>query len=122
MNFDPILLKVKKKLNNYFCYFKHENILVISEDKAVLPFAYLIHDKETHPHFLLISLAIDYPNTYNVAEITLLSNSVKRVALGEQFFISKDGTTYLGEDAHKYYSIETQLSIEDLEPTSKVHH
>lgn len=110
------LKRVQKKLDHYYSYFKADNILVVSEDKASLPFAYLIGENPSHPNHLLISIAVDYTYSERVTDVALLANSVKTVALTEQFFISNLGITYIGVEAHKYYQIETELPIEDINP------
>lgn len=115
------LTQVNKLLNKYFSYYKSANVLVVSEDKAVLPFAYIINDK-THPNHLLLSIAVDYPYSERCVELALLVNSVKPVALTEQFFIAQNGTTYLGSDADKYYSLESDYPINDIQPFSKTEH
>jgi hypothetical protein len=116
------LKKVQKKLKQYFSYFKHDNILVISEDKTVLPFAYLIIDENNYRGYMLLSLAVDYPYSEKAVELALIANLVRPVALSEQFFIAQSGTTYIGKDAHKQFQIETELPLEDIEPLSDVRH
>lgn len=113
------LRKIQKLLKNYFCYFKHPNILVVSEDKAVLPFAYLIID-ENYPGKLLLSVAVDYPTSLNVAEIALISNNILPVMLSDVFYISStNGNTYFNEDAYNRWDGET-IDLNLLTPISNV--
>lgn len=113
--------EIEKKLKNYFCYFKNDDILVISEDKSVLPFAYIINDYN-YPDFLLLSLSIDYPNPIPVADITLIANKVKEVVLSEVFYISpSDGKTYFHDEAYERFELDN-LPLEDLEPISSEKH
>lgn len=116
------LRRVRKALPSYFCYFKADNILVLSEDKSVLPFAYLIHDPIANPNFLLLSLAVDYPHSERAVEVALIANTVLRVALTENFFVSQTGNTYIGQEAFKHYEIECELPLQDIEPSSKTQH
>lgn len=115
------LKKAKKTLSDYYTYYKHDNILVISEDKAVLPFAYLIVD-EHYPENILLSTAVDYPHLNKAIDVALSVNSIKKIALTEQFFIAQNGSTYFGNDAYKYHEIESQISLEELEPFSDISH
>lgn len=112
---------VKSALSNYFSYFKSPNILVVSEDKSVLPFAYVIVEK-AHPDHLLLSLAIDYPFPDRVVDLALIVNNIKTVALADGFFVAQTGNTYLGEEAHHYYQIETEVPIKDIDPSSGTLH
>jgi hypothetical protein len=115
------LLKIQKLLNNYFSYFKHDNILVISEDKAVLPFAYIIVDPGYKNTFLL-SLAVDYPNSINVAQLILSVSKYYNLALSEPFFINpNDGITYFNDDAYKQWDLQS-INLDKIEPASQELH
>ncbi len=115
------LIKIKKLLKNYFCYFKHPNVLVISEDKSVLPFAYIIVDK-SHPASLLLSLAINYPTTINVAEVILVAQTIFPISLADPFYIAaSDGKTYLNEDAYDMWGKES-VDLSSIMPLSEERH
>lgn len=112
------LKKVQKHLKGYFSYFKHNDILVISEDKSVMPFAYIMSDEVNYPGILLLSLAIDFPFSEKAVDLALKANRVLPVAISDKFFVSQMGTTYIGDDADKYYEIETQLPLQEIDPAS----
>jgi hypothetical protein len=115
---NKILTKIQKKLNKYFTYFKDDNILVISEEKSVLPFAYLIAD-ERYPNAILISLAVDYPQSINVAEIICLTSTIYRITLTEPFYIcTSDGKTYFDEEAYTKWELDT-IPLDKIEPLNK---
>lgn len=115
------LLKVQKLLKGYFTYFKHDDILVVSEDKAVLPFAYIINDinyKDT----LLISLAVDYPNSLKVADVVLTISKLINVEISEPFFINpSDGVTYFNEDAYEQWDLQS-INLDKIDPISQELH
>ena len=95
----PKLVKIQNKLNNYFSYFKDDDILVISDDKDSLPFCYIIIASD-HPKNILVSIAIDYPISTNVAEIIIHCGRIGDVALTHPFYISPGtGTTFFDEAA-----------------------
>ena len=112
------LKKIKSNLTGFFCYFKDKDILVISEDKSVMPFAYLISDEVNYPGKLLISFAIDFPFSEKAAYVALCANRVKPVVISEQFYIAQNGTTYIGKDASKYFEIDVELPLDQLQPES----
>lgn len=115
------LRSVKKLLTNYFCYFKHADVLVISESKEVLPFAYLVHDPD-HPKVFLLSLAVDYPYTEKAVEVSLLANHIRPVIISDAFFIAQTGTTHVGDEAQYYHEMEVDLPIADVFPLSDTKH
>lgn len=116
------LKNVQKNLKGFFCYFKAENVLVVSEDKSVMPFAYIIADELNYPDTLLLSVAVDFPFAEKVVHVALCANRIQKVALTDQFFIGQNGVTYMGEEADKYYEIETECPLEEIEPLcSNVH-
>ncbi len=116
------LKRVKLALSGYFCYFKHQDVLVIAEDKSVLPFAYLIASEPGHPGQLLLSVAIDYSSSDKVANIALVANKVMPVVISESFYVSKMGVTHMGEEAERYFDMDTFLPLEELDPESKAYH
>lgn len=113
------LKRIAKTLKSYYFYFKHENILVVSEDKATLPFAFLISDEIRHPGKILLSLAVNYPFSEKAVALALGANAVKPIMIADNFFIGQNGTTYIGEDASKYFELETYLPIDEIIPDSK---
>lgn len=114
---DEDLKKIANKLKSqFFSYFKDDAILAVSEDKAVLPFAFLIKESKD---ILLLSFALDsHPSV--VANFTLLSNSVKPVFIAENFYISQSGSTYFGEEADKMFAIDNLIDLEGLTAISEV--
>jgi hypothetical protein len=111
------LKKIQKLLNNYFSYFKSDDVLVISEDKAEMPFAYIINDSR-YKNTLLLCLAIDYANPIHVAEVSLKANKVLKLELSEAFYINPmNGVTYFDEDAYYQYNLQS-LDLDTMVPYS----
>lgn len=116
------LLKLQKKLKNFFSYFKDDNILAISEDKTTLPFALVIYDEENFPDYFLLSVATDYNNCDVAIEVALWANKIKRSVLSDPFFISQTGNTYTGDEALSQYNLEVELPLDKLKPlTNSLH-
>jgi len=114
----PILLDIQKILSaEYFTYFKHDNILVVAEDKTVLPFAYLIID-EHYPDEVLLSLSINYSNSINVAQCIINISNMYKVLLSDVFYISSDGRTYFNEEAYDRWDIDL-INLDKIEPLNK---
>lgn len=114
------LKKLQKKLKNYFTYFKHNDILIVSNDKSELPFAYLINDDENHPDEVLISFSVDFCNAASVAQFVLEINENSDVLVTESFYISKSGMTHWGEEAFKMFTIDNVIDLEGLAAISEV--
>jgi hypothetical protein len=114
---NKLLRKVKKAFPNYFIYFKEDNVLVLSQDKTLLPFAYIIVD-EAFPHHLLISFNIEFPLATEAAEIVLKVNDIQRVKMVEEFFISSNGSTMWGDQARDHFDLESSDILEQIEPIS----
>lgn len=115
------LRAIKKDLKNFFCYFKDDSILAISEDKIQLPFAFLILDP-AHPKELLLSLAVDYPTSVNAVSIALTAGKRGQVSLTQPFYISMtNGDTYLGTEALDRWDMES-INMELVEPLNKERH
>lgn len=114
---DEDLKKIVKKVKDkFFAYFKDDAILAISEDKAELPFAFLIKESKD---VLLLSFALNsHPSV--VANFTLLSNNVKPVFIAENFYISQSGHTHFGEEADKMFAVDNLIDLEDLDAISEV--
>jgi len=115
------LLAIQAALPNYFSYFKEDNALILSEDKASMPFIYIICD-DSYPDELLCSVAVDYPNPILVAEIALTASKVMKTTLSEPFYISPiDGQTYFDQEAYDKWDRDT-LDLNDLAPiTTSIH-
>ena len=116
------LNKIRNNLNGFFCYFKDKDILVISEDKSVMPFAYLISDEINYPGKLLLSLATDFPFCDKAVHVALCANRVRETVLSDQFFISNSGITYLGEEADRYHQLEIDLPLDQIMPLTNTKH
>lgn len=112
------MLKAEKELKkkNLFCYFKNDDILVVSEDKATLPFIYILWDEINYPKSFLLSIAVDCPRANTVAQICLTLNSISKVLITEDFYIAKLGSTHWGDDAHALYMYDTNFSLEEIDP------
>jgi hypothetical protein len=117
MKVNTRLNKLKKSLPKHFCYFKDSNILVISEDKSILPFCFVIVDPEFPNHFL-VSLAVDYPNSIQAAEIIVKASALSNIALTEPFYISvNSGKTYMDDEAYSQWDLDT-IDLNSLAPLS----
>lgn len=115
------LIKIEKLLSDkFFCYFKSDDILAISEDKATLPFMFIISDAGYKSN-LLVSIAVDYPNSINVAEVCLAASTVSDCLLGEPYFISvaQEGKTFFGDEAFEAWDMST-IDLSDLEPENNL--
>lgn len=106
---------------DYFCYFKDNNVLMVSEDKALLPFMSVISD-DRFPASLIMSIAVDYPKSSSCCQIVLNLNKFVDIRLTEEFYVAKNGNTYFGEEAHKFYDYDIQAPLEELEPTCEFRH
>lgn len=113
-----ILKKVQKVLYNYYSYFKDDVVLVLSEDKSLLPFAYVLCDV-AYPGFILVSFAVDYPFSSKAAQIVLDINKLLPTLIMEDFYIAKNGTTFWGEEALKMYEIDSVVDLEEIEPVNE---
>lgn len=120
MKLNKYLKMVRKEIPQYFSYFKDANILVVSESKEVLPFAYIIRDVNTPSH-LLLSIAVDYPFSQNVVELALATNKIKPVAISDEFYIAKSGNTHLGDDALKYYDLDS-IDLDNFDGKNEILH
>jgi hypothetical protein len=116
---NPTLRKIQKKLKNYFTYFKHDDILVISEDKADMPFAYIIRDKENYPDCVLMAFALDYCNSAGIAQIVMDISKVETIQIAESFYIAETGLTHWGQDAEKRFAMDLHFDLESLEPINE---
>lgn len=115
------LRELKSKLGHFYCYFKSDNILTIAEDKAVLPFIQVICD-ENYPNHFLLSVAVDYPDSERAVEVALWANSIKSTVLTEAFFISANGSTYTGLEAHNQFELEQVYPLDKMLPlTDSLH-
>lgn len=106
---------------SYYCYFKDKDILVVAEDKSVLPFLYVLVD----PHYkntLLLSFAIDFPFPSRACVIGLELSNICNIAVAEDFYISKSGSTFWGDEANKILQFDTQLPLEELDMSKSVKH
>lgn len=108
------LLKIARLLNNnFFTYFIDDTILSISEDKEVSPFAHLIID-DNFKGGVILALAVDYPDAIQAVEVALQARQISPVALGDPFYIAKDGHTYFEEEAYEKFSLDDiDLSLWD---------
>lgn len=116
----PKLKKISKVLNNFFSYFKDDNILVVAEDKSVLPFLYIISDN-TASNALLLSIAVDYPNAVFVADVVLKCSPIAKLALSEAFYIDAEGKTHFGPEAYVKWDLDN-VEFTKVKPISeKIH-
>ena len=102
------LTKIQSDLIEFFTYFKSDEVLAVAEDKSSGPFAFLVYDKNK-PGQLLLSLAIDYFNTFAVTEFVLTASKTQTIELSDVFYISPlDGQTLFNEDAYDRYTTEQE--------------
>lgn len=108
-------------LKSKYCFLTGENILAVAEDKQSAPYAYVLTDEKI-PNTILVSFAVDYPNASDAAQIVLDLRKISAVAMVEDFYLAKNGQKYWGEEAFKYYTFDTQLPLEELQPRSEERH
>lgn len=92
--------------------------IAVSNSMDELPFLYLIDNKDEFNGFI-ISLAVDYINTYEILDITLSLLNISPMALGEKFYINPNGDTYWGEEAEHAFILDN-LKVENMEGPSKL--
>lgn len=112
---DPGLVKIRSVIkSDFYCYFKHNNILTISEDKASLPFIIIVKEADYR-----VSIAVDYLSPIVVAHLILAISKVKPINLAESFYISPNtGQTYFGHEASDQWDMDN-LDISMVEPISR---
>lgn len=96
-------------------------MLAISEDKTLLPFAFIVED-ENFPGLFVMSIAVNYTNSEKAVELALWASKIRLTALMEPFYIAQNGVTHSGENAYKYWDIDVQLPIDLVEPISEELH
>lgn len=103
----PYLAKVQKKLKKQKLYSSSPfpNVLLVSEDKKSSHFAYLIVEEETF-NGIIISLAIDYPDSCTVAELVMNCMYTAPSLLGEKFFVNQHGDIFWNEDSQMAMDFE----------------
>lgn len=110
------------KKQKYHTYFPDENMLEVSRDKNSKPFAFLIIEKEQFPGIVL-SLALDFHQTYIVADMTINLMHIAPLALGEPFYRSVNGTLYWDTAAQLYFEMEfNKEMLNNLEPVNDTLH
>lgn len=115
------LAKIESALKDYFCYYKSDDILVVSEDKSTLPFAFFIQEISV-PNTVVMALAVDYSDCFAVSQVSILAATATSVVLGEVFYISpKNGETHFGEEALNQFDLEN-FDITDVVPISEHRH
>lgn len=120
IDYNNQLLKIQKLIEPYFfSYFKDSNILVISEEKQVLPFAYLIIDPN-YKGIVILSLAVDYTDCNKTAELMIITSQVLKISLGKSFYISKEGSTYFNEEAYQQWTLDNEFDLNKIEPINQV--
>lgn len=113
-----LLMKLQTKLTNFFTYFKDENILVVSEDKSQPPFMLLIVEP-SHPKHILISIAVDFPNSISAAAVATEVRGMAPTQITKPFYISKtDGYTYIDDEAFDRWELES-IDLDQLDPENK---
>lgn len=112
------LKKVVKTLDTFFCYFKHDDIIAISEEKDMAPFAYVLFD-DSYPDNLLISLAVDYPIASTVAKLVLLVNKTSPLLVADNFYINQMGQTLWNEEADYAFELD-MIDLDQCEPITDI--
>lgn len=117
------LSKLKKKLKNYYSYFKHPSILVVAEDKKNMPFAYVIVDEKNYKNQFLVSFAVNASSAAKASTFALEVNREQPVAVAESFYVTNTGLTKWGQEALHCYELDTYLPpLEEIEPDNKSIH
>lgn len=115
---NPSLKELQESLPHWFTYFKSDDILAISLSKDDLPYAFVINDDDR----FLISLAVDCHHANVSAALALYCSDVKMTAITESFYIAKNGTTHTNDDAYKYYELDLELPLDEIDPSSATQH
>lgn len=115
---NPELKILQNYLTDFFAYFREEHILSIADNKDSPPFVHVIYTEG----LLALSFAADYFYTERAVEIALWCGKITQTVLTDCFFISATGKTHYGDDARKYYELESEFPLEEIEPMQKTMH
>lgn len=83
----------------------NKKCISVSVNVDDLPFLYLIHDNKDF-NGLIMCLAVDYIDTYELLDLTIGLINLAPIALGEKFYISPEGSTYWGEEAAQAFTLD----------------
>jgi hypothetical protein len=107
--------------SKFYCLFREKNVLEISLDKEDLPFLFLVTE---NPEIILMSFSIDFDNAAVAAQIALELNDITKVAVAENFFMSKSGEVFWEEEALLKFMEESSDVIKnpliDMKPISSL--
>lgn len=99
------LEKAKKVLDQkFFCLFREKNVLEVSLDKNDLPFLFLVTET---PDLILMSFSVEFNNAAVAAQLALELNDITKVAVAEDFYVSKEGEIHWEEAALLKYAEES---------------
>lgn len=118
----PHLKQAENLLKNQFhIKFLDSNVCVISIDKISSPFAHLIVQDDFDG--IGLSLAMDFDETYVVAELVISLMFCAPVALAEPFYESKNGGMYWDQPAFEQFQMETDSDLlKNLQPITDSKH
>lgn len=109
------------KKQKLFARFRDNNSLEISLNNKSLPFAFLVIDDEQF-HGIILSLTVEPIDASLIAELTVNLIHIAPLAMGETFYITRDGGCHWGDNAYKYLLLEKDSRLLDLEPVTDLRH
>lgn len=104
------------KKQKMFTTFVDENILEVCLNKSEKPFAFLIIEEDQF-NGVVVCLALDFHQTFIVADLVINLMHVAPVATGEAFYRSNTGELYWNEEAQLYFEMEYNSDLLDELPT-----
>jgi hypothetical protein len=104
------------KKQKMFTTFVDENILEVCLNKSEKPFAFLLIEEEQF-NGVVVCLALDFHQTYIVADLIINLMHIAPVALGEAFYRSVNGNLYWNEEAQLHFELEYNKDLLDDLPT-----
>ncbi len=114
-------LKLAKQIldTKFYCLFRDKNVLEISLDKNDLPFLFLVTENS---EMILMSFSVEFDNAAVAAQIALELNDITKVAIAEDFFVSKTGDIYWEGEALLKFMEENSDTVKnpliDMKPIS----
>lgn len=117
----PILLEAKHLLSRWHTYLKDPSVLSVCDAPEMLPWAFVITEKDDPSH-LLLSFSVDYPYAINAAELALQVNKLRPIKMMESFYINKVGSMHWGEDAISYFELDKDMDLNHINPIDNNKH
>lgn len=122
---NALMNKVTKVLTKTFHVTEFlDNALAVSFSEGDLPFALVIQEDES-PDTIYFSPAVDAPDPYSIADITLRLVHIAKTELAEPFYLDQEGELFWGAEAYETYmsgrpDLDSNQAFLDLESPSKL--